>query len=1003
MAQKKFKQNFAADFGGIDGLSSAIEDDEGKVNLATNFEYAASNSLRGITGFQRAANSSRMFGIFPYVYSRTQDQYVPRYQVASGVYPNQTGDTSSTKTTADGATIQKLIGINDQIWSLENLTIPVAVDLANYPFTWYNAPDGDPVSPTYKFNIFNTIATVATSLASINVQAITIYSLLNQLNALADFTINPFNRSRCPPCAIVRTSATLAPVGTTTYGTTYTVDVDNSPHTFRVGDIITFSREAFPIGGPTGTLIAGVVTGVTLNTITYCGPPATVLVGDVLGYMGQAAATFPVADTSIASSGDVNLVFPYWKFLPEGDRSDLPNTTIAYEGAFKSAKTLFNSRFQDSFYAPPNAVNNSGNLYIASSSTESSSNSILSSYAGNLIRVDGQQPLRAGLPTPTISIGASGGALTGVYKYKVFYRFVDAQGNIIDGPVFSVATQTFAANSLGILVNPPGAFARTYGFQARNCLKNTTETFASGAFFYVDDGTAGAPPFRAPFLQVGDPIALIDSTLPLAGLGPGGSLVNPGTLVRSVITDICSEAATISPTSFSIKIAKTTSTTVNDNAPMSAGLTAVVLRTAAGGNQFYKLYETPIATSAIDFNDNVTDANLITQEQYVEIPLGKEHDTPPRCSIVCQHQGGLVVARGFNAPNTVSFSSVDGPEYFPLASNSIDVPSTQSGPVSAIASDTNDRLAVFKRRGYYDIVGDLDGGNFSVNVKNEGDYGITSHASIARVRDSLIGLSDNGFVVIKDGELFGNVFNDINASLVNRPTAAFEWAVATNDAYGRNYACSLPAVATLSGTRATIDYALDYSRGPWVAFGRKYLDGGAAGGLVSLGSDLYFLNYSNNTVYRRHKRFTPTTTLSYPPRTEGDYYFQDVFNGVFILESNVINLGEPDVLNTPIRVRIWSIPNEYGTDGWLPFTLKVLGKAGTAGFGTGLNFQGDTNAVISFTSNGPGFIDVKLKQDKKTHFYILRLQTSGLPKQAPFITGYEILYSENYKAEDLVK
>jgi hypothetical protein len=973
MANKKFKQNFAVNFGGVDGLSSVIEDDEGKVNLADNFEYAASNSLRGTTGYQHAALSAGMIAVFPYTYSRVTDQYDVRYQTASGVYPNQTGDIGSTKTTADGATIQKVIGINSQAWSLENLTIPVTRVSGTYPFTWYNAPGlSASLLPTFRFKLFANGVQLLDQDVGTHTAPTTIYSLLGAIDALAELSINRFDRAVCPPCAVVNATGPTTFVAATPYGQSYSVTVLNSPHSFKIGDVITFPKY--------GQLIAGIVIATTATTITYIGRQVDVVTGDILGYLGQDASAFPVQDTSIASSGNLNVIFPYWKAILDGDSSRIRtgSTTEDYGGSFYWNQQLFLNKSLGSFYAPMTSANAQGNLFIAGSvNTPTGIESNQGSYAGALIKIDGQQVTRAGIRDPSFSLATSGaGVLTGNYKYRALLRRVDSQGNIIDGsPVQREITA--AANSIGVTVGC-GTYADASGFLVRGCLKAIANESTAG-FFYVDNAGGGVPT-----IQVGDPVAFFD---------------NANVLRRSVVTDYCATAATISPSGPSIKIADTTRT-INDNAVISAGLTVVFLRTLAGGNQFYEIHEAPITgLGTYTYVDNVADSTVSALPTYALPVIGKERNAPPPCSLVCQHQGGLVVARGRTVPNTVSFSTVDGIEFFPLASNSFDIPSTQDGYITAIASDTNDRLAVFKRRAYYDVVGDLDAGNFSINIKHEGDYGITSQASLARIKDSLIGLSDNGFVVIKDGELLANVFNDVNANLVNRPTAAFEWAVAANDAYSRRYSCSILPVLTRN---ETIHYALDYSRGNMVAFSRRENDfTDAAGGMVSIGKDFYHLSIASNTVFKRLSRFTPTTTTGYPARTAGDFYYQDAVAGRFSFESNVINLGQPDVLNTPIRLRIWSVPNDFSMDEWLPFTMKVYARAGTTSFGNiGIPTGADTEVSVTFAQ--PGFIDVKLAQNKKTHFYIVRFE-GRLEKQAPFITGYEILYAENYKAEDLVK
>src|SRR6185369_5673563 len=105
MAKKVFKQAFAVDYKGIDGESSSLESDAtAGYNRAINLERSVGNSLRGRVGCQYSGYS--FFGLFPYAYTRTQDQYDIQY----GATTLQT-----VKTAADGASIVKLIAINQQI------------------------------------------------------------------------------------------------------------------------------------------------------------------------------------------------------------------------------------------------------------------------------------------------------------------------------------------------------------------------------------------------------------------------------------------------------------------------------------------------------------------------------------------------------------------------------------------------------------------------------------------------------------------------------------------------------------------------------------------------------------------------------------------------------------------------------------------------------------------------------------------------------------------------
>lgn len=970
MANKIFSQKFAGKFAGIDGQMSAIEPDSNAVNRAVNLEMAVGNSLRGRVGCQTSGYG--FFAIFPYRYTRTQDQYDIVYQAAAGAYPTQTPTLATTKITADGASIEKLIAINKQIWVLDTKSITITQTNAG-TYTWYSYVNGSNIN----LNILkNGVSILDTSLGDGITSVTSIYSLLGTIDALADLAVSRTTRGTCPPFAIINGNQTSTSGTSATYSTKYTWTVANTPHNFYAGDIITW------INSSTGILQGGMVISTTATTIVYVGPQGTATDGQVLGYLGQAASNFPISTVSSESSGVFSISFPYWRLIPEGDKTFGAIYNYPYD-AWSSRTTATSGLF----YAPPVAVSDSGNLYVAATGTSTTSGIYTNGWINNLIKIDGLTAARVGLPSgPTIAITLPGGpGITGTYKYKGFFRKYDAQGNIVDGVPGPTKTVTLANEVANVTtVSTIMEYALANGYGVRSCYKYTAESPASGASFYVDDNSA-APGISA-FLQPGDPVCLTDTTAPLAGLS------SVGTLHRTVCT-----AYDGSTTPTSIKVADSNGYAIADNTEITAGLTVVVLRTAAGGNTFYKLFEIPFdlyAAGTPTAQDGVTDAVLTSQEQYIEAEIGKEHNPPPACTLVCQHQGGLVVARGPLTPNTVSFSTADGVEYFPTASNSLDIPSNQSGFITAIASDVADRLAVFKEKAYYDIAGDLDGGAFSVNVVNEGDYGITSQASLTRVAGSLLGLSKNGLVTIKDGFLDAYRFIEVNARFINQPYR-YDLAVGTNDYFNRNYLCTIPQI-----TGEPVGFVVDYSRGDIKTLERTYptkID--QAGGYAMIGNTLYHLSQTSPYgVFRRLIRFDSTYTS--PTGDNGDSFIDNTSAINYVLESNVINFGEPAKLKTPIRIRIWSLPNDYVQEGWVTFaTLVESGSSAIASYVGGSNPLA-TSSSVTFTTANDAYKDVKLI-NCKTHFYILRLTTNTI-RTAPFWTGFEIMFSDNYPKEDLL-
>lgn len=1019
MAPKDFQQFFGSDFQGIDGQRSALEAEGTLVNRAINYEMSIGNSLRGRVGCQIAGGLGNFFAIFPRRYTRTQDEYKILYQTASGTYPTQTPNLSTTPYIANGETLQDLISLNQQAWILDTMDIVLTYVSGTYPFTWYTYVNGSNINFVIKAN---GVSILDTSLGDGISSYVTIWDLLNTIDGLTQLSVSRTTRGVCPPFAIVDGNQGSVSSGSTTYGTRQTITVD-SGHTFTAGDIITFPPASFTGVTFYRNFIGGLVLSTTSTTITYVGDGVNLLDNAIIGYMGQPATCFPIDIAQSASLGNPTISFPYWRLIPEGD-SYINNSSVTYGRPLQSFHLfwlgaqglLANSPEYYNFYAPPVSENLLGNLYFTGASDPPPEDG---SFSGNLLKIDGSHLVRAGLPSVDIvaTPNASAGVLTGTFKYKALLRRYDAQGNVIEGVLSAASSATPAANNNIIVLRPfreptdssVAPYTLGTGFAQRSAFKHTTESPASGEFFYVDDNSAS--PGLSAFLQPGDPICLLDNVVQLSGgggantglwlsTGPGTTAL--GALHRTVCTDYCAQATTISPTISSIRVADSSGYTIPDNTWISTGDTIVIYRTTDGGNQYYKLAEIPYTgyETSLTITDNVNDSILTTSEQLIEPEIGKEHDPPPPCTLVCQHNGGLVVARNPVNPNTVTVSTAEGIEYFPLASNSFDIPSTQSGSITAIASDSDDRLAVFKDRAYYDVVGDVDSGLFAVNIRNEGDYGITSQASLVRLPFGLLGLSKNGWVVIQDGLLDPLRYEEVNARVINQDYQ-FAWATAVNDAFNRQYICTIPQV---SGE--PVSFVFDYSRrknNPSMVYTktmeRSYttqID--QAGGCALIQDTLYHLSQTSPYgVFRRLRRFNGNS----PHLGDGDSFIDNTNTISYILETAPINRGDPENLRQPIRARVWSIPNDYVVEGWVPFSVLLeTGASPLAAFVGSPNPQA-TSTTLTFSASNNVMKDAKLV-GCKTLFYIVRLTTNTI-RTAPFITGISVLYADDYAKEDLIK
>lgn len=969
MADKIFLKYFSKDFTGINAECSAIEPEGDEVSRAVNLEWALSNNLRGRTGKQLAAAAGCFDFMYTHSYSRTTPKYVPKFQIGAAGW---TPGISSTAYAADGATVTELMAFNQDVWILDNLEIPITVTGGPKTVTWW--AESDPAnsrilvkltsaSDTFTFNA-NTGLDVPTN-------SYTLYHLINGagtgINASAYFSV-AMTRATLPPFGIVSGNQTPATLGfVTNFGYTYRFTL-NAGHTFNVGDPICFQDNAVT---SSCSLLSGFVTAINTagTNVTFAlgdwNYALDVKDGQVLGYLCNPAAAIPITAKRLEGSvSTFNLVVPYWRSISYNRYSHL------YLGHNVMARYI---TLSETYYKQRTATSALGCCYFAHTNNTSYPESTLQKY-------DGQTISDAGCTTPTIvaaSQASALGTLTGTFKYKTFKRRIDAQGNIIDGTPTETKTFTITAG-VSIVRLWTGVPTLNKGF--------LNGAFApAGTNLVVDDGAAGLSTFK-----VGDPICYIDSTSIPSWAAPITVSATP-VLRRGWITGE-RNGVEFQLDNMAYGIA--------DNAWLSQAETTIILRTVNGGNTYYYHSEWP--SSAQSFDDNLSDALLGANARFIEAEIGKEHNPPGFCSLVTQHQGGLVIAGARTTPNQVEYSTGTGIEYFPTASNSFNVPSTVKGPITALASDTVDRLAVFKEDSYFDVSGDLDGGSFSIQVITEGSFGIASQNTLQRIKDGiLVGLSNLGFVIVSNGRLDEQTFRTINARIIDQNWFVSR-ATATIDAFKRNYVCTIPKTNNYKDGNTTL--VLDYSRARFANLEQDYnLNLQPTHGFSIYNDSQYSLNgyrtaltNVGGTVWRSLERFT---TASSPTGDAGDSYIDHIYAIPYILETQAINFGEPSVLKTPIRLRTFSIPNENIIEGWVPWSCVVTTTIfpDTAYLGSG--YPGGTTSTITFADTKNYFKDIKLVQSKCL-LYIIRFTTNVI-RQAPFFTGYEILFSDSYKKEDL--
>jgi hypothetical protein len=194
---------------------------------------------------------------------------------------------------------------------------------------------------------------------------------------------------------------------------------------------------------------------------------------------------------------------------------------------------------------------------------------------------------------------------------------------------------------------------------------------------------------------------------------------------------------------------------------------------------------------------------------------------------------------------------------------------------------------------------------------------------------------------------------------------------------------------------------IDYSRGDIKVMERSYatkID--QAGGMAMIGDTLYHLSQTSPYgVFRRLIRFDSANPS--PTGNNGDSFIDNTGAITYVLEPVPINGGDPALLKTWRKGRIWSIPNDYVQEGWVPFSVLVESVSSPIASylsSTSPTYQAST---VSFATANDIFKQTDFK-NRKGQFLLIRLTTSTI-RTSPFITGYETMYALSYVKKDLIK
>lgn len=875
---------------------------------------------------------------------------------------------------------------------------------------------------------------------------ITIMDLCQAIDATANFT-----------CSIPTKTARVNVNQTWTAGNTINVDPG---HTVSAGDFISFWNHT------QSRLDFRRVSAAAATTLTMGLGQSSCDVknAQVLGIGAAPAASIPIGDATfsnilVGADPTKTITFYYWEpiFGPRGqlDFQDY--------GVYESFDSLFDDCFTDRASADfnlPCLVNGDQSAHIFTQNTSTTTKQ----YTNYPCKYDGLSTYRSGQPSTndfTLAIGGGTG-LTGLYKYATRYVHKDKRGIRTSGDTNLVNVNeksVTVANQFPRLTLYPVTLAlRLDGKNNTNKIA-ITATATSTTVTVNDTSHLNVGDYILLFNAVGTYVIRTVVTIPTAttftisgaavtttntnpayinpnlGFNDGGAMVN-GAGAASVSTipvfqnhniyvgDViyfydtlhsCYTERTItSVTATTITFAVGAVVSLPNAALISKGARIEIFRTNAGGNVYYKVAEIPApflllaagGLGAITFDDNLPDTNL--GPQLDELPIGKERGLPPKAAIGTLHQGLMAMSHIKDEPNAIYFSNIDSLETVSAASNSFDVPSNSSGLITAIFSDTSDRLLCFKNRAIYEAIGDLDSGAFIVNPIREGDFGVASQTSLQRINGTVIGVGPMGFIGIQGGNLLLDDYGDsivgapINTAIRNLLSGAR--SVSVNDYSNGIYLCYVPS-ANVFGASASSSgqqiYALDYlNGGKWFDYSWSTPIEPSASIIMSGG-------------YRYHLSALTTTNVK-----SGHLFIDGLSIGVnFRFADNTLaipldwttgweHLQEPDTFKEFLEMAIWSLPGVW--EEGLPddpilggsFTLTITEESDLFDSDQGFTpVQTYSITIVNSINPSENRKVLKLKNLKvKMARFRFRMTTIG---QTPYISGVSVDIGISNKKETL--
>lgn len=538
------------------------------------------------------------------------------------------------------------------------------------------------------------------------------------------------------------------------------------------------------------------------------------------------------------------------------------NIPIGGEVPFKEHETFKDDpSFENNTFTQMNGV-----LYIANG------NDPLQKYDGNRVYSAG---LPRGGEMTNLGYVAPGGLSAGAYQWKYIYTYTDAKGNMIESRPSEILEYTATAGD---------SIYITYRNVNDSSRYNTDEAIINGNQTSTNDITV----LTGHGIKTGDTVYINDTIT--------------GEIVSRVVIGF----------TYTRIIFSGDPVTVVDTEKISC-IKITILRTAADGilNYIHSEYiNEKLITSAMIVIDTTADTSLtINFQEHVT-----NHDPPPAGKYIASWRNQLIITGKKDALNTVYYSDIESPEYFPAFENNFIITSNNGGNNTGVKALDN-TLFVFTEKAIFGITGELTGAlNFQVDAVSDSGMGCASHNSLKEINGRLWMLGTSTIHSIGP-EGIKIESNPIEPLLSTRKPFTRKRAVAFYDIESNIYILSLPDV-TLDVTSgeyslddSSIVVAYDVFREAWLKWDKYNM----LGGITLYKDNIYMfgrqLNSStSNTEIRLSK--------IHDNNDKNDYNDHNLPVN-FSYYSTWHTLGEPSVPKKFLRLKVFSLDtsiNDFETN-----------------------------------------------------------------------------------------